>query len=70
MIKEGKTEMLTERQLDRYADALLWGLKTARKARYQKDDIVLIRFNIPAIRLAEILQAKILKMGMNPITSI
>ncbi|MBW2427428.1 MAG: aminopeptidase [Deltaproteobacteria bacterium] len=59
--------MLTERQLDRYADVLLWGLKTARKARYQKDDIVLIRYNIPAIRLAEILQAKILKVGMNPI---
>jgi aminopeptidase len=37
--------MLTEKQMDRYADALLWGLKTARKTKYQKNDIVIIRFN-------------------------
>jgi aminopeptidase len=59
--------VLTEKQLDRYADVLLWGLKTARKTKYQKNDIVIIRFNLPALRLAEILQAKLLKMGLHPI---
>ncbi len=59
--------MLTERHLDRYGDILLWGLKTARTGRFRKGDIVLIRFNRSALRLAEILQAKLLKMGIHPV---
>ncbi len=59
--------MLTEKQLDRYADVLLWGLKTARSGKPKKNDIILIRYNLPAVRLAEILQAKILHMGHHPI---
>ena len=59
--------MLTEKQLDRYADVLLWGLKTARTARFKKNDIVLVRYNMPALRLAEILYAKLMEMGINPV---
>lgn len=59
--------MLTEKQLDKYADVLLWGLKTARTGKYKKNDIVQIRFNLPAVRLAEILNEKLLKMGINPV---
>lgn len=58
--------MLSEKQMHRYADVLLWGLKTARSQRFKKGDIVLIRFNLPAVRLAEILQAKLLQMGLHP----
>lgn len=58
---------LTKNQLDKYADVLLWGLKTARKGRFKKNDIVLIRYEPPAIKLAEILHAKLLDMGMNPV---
>ncbi len=59
--------MLTEKHLDRYADVLLWGLKTARTGRFKKNDIVAIRYNASAIRLAEILHAKLLDMGINPV---
>ena len=59
--------MLTEKQLYKYADVLLWGLKTARTGKYKKNDIVQIRFNLPAVRLAEILNEKLLKMGINPV---
>ena len=59
--------MLTERHLNRYGDILLWGLKTARTGRFRKGDIVLVRFSLPALRLAEILQAKLLKMGIHPV---
>lgn len=62
--------MLTEKQLLNYADVLLWGLKTARSGKYKKNDIVLIRYNLPAIRLAEILNEKLLKMGINPVLRI
>lgn len=59
--------MFTERQLERYANVLLWGLKTARTGRFKKGDVVLVRFDKPAIRLAEILYAKLLAMGLNPV---
>ena len=59
--------MFTTTQLDRYADVLLWGLKTSRKGRRKKSEMILIRYNLPAVNLAEILQAKLLDMGMNPV---
>ena len=59
--------MLTEKQLERYADVLLWGLQTARTGKFKKNDIILIRYHLPAIRLAEILFDKLMDMGMNPI---
>jgi len=59
--------MLTKRQLERYADVLIWGLKMARAEKYKKNDIVAIRFDLPAVRLAEILQAKLIESGINPV---
>jgi aminopeptidase len=62
--------MFTDEQLDKYADVLLWGLKTARKGRFKKGDIILIQYERPALRLAEIIYGKILDMGMNPVQRI
>ncbi len=59
--------MLTPNQLDRYADVLLWGMKSARNGRFKKGDIVLIRYHAAGQRLAEILHNKLLILGMNPI---
>jgi len=59
--------MLSEKKLDRYSDVLIWALKAARKGTYQKNDIFLIRYQLGAIKLAEILHAKLLDMGMNPV---
>jgi len=59
--------MLSDKQLQRYADVLLWGLKTARNGAFKKNDIILIRYDRPATRLAEILYARILDKGMNPV---
>jgi len=59
--------MFTNAQLERYADVLLWGLKTARSGKLKRGEIFLIRFNIPAVELAEILQARLLEMGMHPV---
>jgi aminopeptidase len=62
--------MLTDEQLQRYADVLLWGLKTARNGRIKKNEIVLIRYDYPAISLAEILYTRLLEMGLHPIQRI
>jgi aminopeptidase len=55
--------MFTEIQLERYAEVLLWGLKTARKGSLNQGEIFLVRYNLPAIKLAEVLQARLLDMG-------
>ncbi len=59
--------MLTEAQLNKYADVLLWGLATARKGKFRKGDIVLIQHDPPAVRLVEILQGVLLDQGLNPV---
>ncbi|MFO7559879.1 MAG: aminopeptidase [Desulfobacterales bacterium] len=59
--------MLTETQLDRYAEVLLWGLNTARSGQTQKNDIVVIRYGMPAVKLAEKLQARLLELGRHPL---
>ncbi len=59
--------MLTEKQLNRYADVLLWGLQTAKSSRIARNDIVLVRFDLAAIRLAEILYARLLEAGTHPL---
>jgi aminopeptidase len=60
------TIMLTEKQLENYADVLWWGLCTARRKRFSKNDIVQIRFHPGALRLAEILYRNLLKRGIHP----
>ena len=59
--------MLSIIKLDRYADVLLWGLKTARTKNYKKNDNILIKFDLSALKLAEILHGRILEMGLNPV---
>ena len=59
--------MLKERYLERYADVLIWGLKTARRERFRKGNVILIQYDHAALRLAEILYDKIIAAGMNPV---
>ena len=59
--------MMTKKKLNSYADVLLWGLGTARGKRYRKGDIVLVRYDLPALELAEVIQGKLLDMGLNPV---
>ena len=59
--------MLSEEQIEKYADVLLWALNTARKERYKKNDIIMIRYDPAAVRLAEVIQARVLDRGMNPV---
>ncbi len=62
--------IFTEEQLGKYADVLLWGLRTARTDRYGKGDIILVQSDLPAVRLAEALQVRLLDLGLNPVLRI
>jgi len=57
--------MLTTKQIDSYADVLLWGLRKARTRTFKKNDIVLVRYNLAALKLAETLQAKLMDLKLN-----
>ena len=59
--------MLTEKQLENYAEVLWWGLTTARRNRFRKGDVVQIRFHSAALRLAEILYRRMIERGLQPI---
>jgi aminopeptidase len=67
---EAFKNMFSKKQLEKYSDILIWGLKKARTNKYKKNDNILIRYDLSAIKLAEVLQSKILAMGMNPILRI
>jgi len=64
---EGTINMLTESNLEKYADVLLWGLATAKKVSLKKNEIVLIQYERPALALAEILYGRLLDMGIHPV---
>ncbi len=57
--------MLTRPQLEKYADVLIWGMQTARSKPFKKCDVVLLRYEIPGLPLAEIVHRKLIGMGMN-----
>ena len=59
--------MLTDGELEKYADILLWGLTTARRGKYVKGDVVLLQYDPPALPLAEKIYGRLLDMGVNPV---
>ncbi len=59
--------MFDKDTLEKYADVLMWGLKTARKRAFRKGDVILLQYDPAAIGLAEAVYRKILEKGMYPI---
>lgn len=62
--------MFSQSQIGRYAEILLWGLQTARRQRFHKNDLILIRFDFPARPLAEALYARLIDMRMHPVVRV
>jgi aminopeptidase len=57
--------MLTDQQRERFADVLLWALKTARTGKFKKRDLIYLQYDPAAVKLAELLYDRILSMGMH-----
>jgi hypothetical protein len=57
--------VLTAKQLDKYADVLLWGLDTSRLTPYQPGDTVLIQCDLAGLKLTEALFSKLMGRGIN-----
>ncbi len=62
--------MLSEKELERYADVLIWGLKTARTGRFKKGDVVVLRGDPAAMGLAETVYGRIIELGFNPVVRV
>lgn len=50
--------------MENYADVLIWAMQMARKEKFRSGDIVLIRFDNPALELAEILYERLIDRRM------
>lgn len=59
-------ETLTKTELEKYADVLIWGLKTARPD-FKEGDIVLLRCDLEGIKLGEIVYRKLVQLKYNPV---
>lgn len=53
--------------LERYAELLLWGLEHARKQPFRKSDLVLVRYDLEALPLAEAVVCALHRMGRIPV---
>jgi aminopeptidase len=56
--------VFTNTQLEKYADALIWGLTTARKG-FKKYDTVLVRCDLEGRELGEIVHRKLVQRKFN-----
>jgi aminopeptidase len=52
-------------QLEKYADVLIWGLTTARTGKFKPYDTILIRYELPALDLAEVIHRKLVEKKFN-----
>lgn len=57
--------MLTPRQLEKYADVLLWGLRKARQGKYKPYDLIMVRYEAAAQPLMDILYKKLIQQKFN-----
>ncbi len=62
--------MLTDIQLEKYAQVLFWGMQKARVTPYAPGSVVLVRTDLAALNLAEKVQALLLAKGLNPVVRI
>ncbi len=60
-------DMFTQDQLEKYAQTLWWGLEKARPVPYKKGDSILLRYDMLALPLAEVVFDLLVKKGLNPI---
>jgi len=57
--------VFTKRQLETYADTLLWGLTAERKRPLKRGDVIIVRVQLDAIPLAEVVHRKLIERGLN-----
>ena len=62
--------MFTDKQLDNYAEALMWGLQKMKKGEFEPNDTIMLKGGVKAIPLLEVLYRKVLEKGWQPIVRV
>jgi aminopeptidase len=62
--------MFSREQIERYARVLMWGLNTARGRRLRKGEVVLVRYDMASLPLAEKVYALVVEAGLNPVVRV
>jgi len=57
--------IFTKKQLENYAEVLIWGLGAERKRRLKPRDTVIVRSNLDALPLAEVVHRKLIERRLN-----
>ncbi|HAM36792.1 MAG TPA: aminopeptidase [Elusimicrobia bacterium] len=57
--------MFTKRQLENYAEVLIWGLGAERARRFKPYDTVVVRVNIDSLPLAEVVHRRLIERRLN-----
>jgi len=58
--------MFTDKQLENYGEALMWGLQKTKKGEFEPNDTIMIRGGLDAMPLLEVLYRKVLEKGWLP----
>lgn len=53
--------------LENYADILFWALVTSRGRKFKSGDLVIVRFDVPAVALAEAVHARLIDAHLHPL---
>lgn len=61
--------LFTEKQLERYADVLIWGVSKARSKKFKKGDLVRVAYNLSTIDLLEKVYKKLVTRGFDVVTN-
>ncbi len=59
--------MFTDTELEKYAQTLWWGLSTARGKTYQAGELVLLRYDLESLPLAEAVFELLIEKGLVPV---
>jgi aminopeptidase len=57
--------MLNTGHIEKYADVLIWALETARTRPFRPYDVILLRYELPSLPLAEALHRKLVQRKWN-----
>ncbi len=59
--------MLSPENLESYAEVLLWALRTSRAVPFKNGDLVLLRYDVDAVPLAEAVYAALMDARLHPL---
>jgi aminopeptidase len=59
--------LISKEDLESYADVLFWALGTSRAMPFKNGDLVLVRYDVPAVDLAEAVYARLIDAHLHPL---